>query len=434
MDRLLRTTYRLFDFIYYINHETDEALILYGTTLYDGAEAVHVAVQGVKAFRQWLGEHEIYGEDCERFYHNSEPSMVCLNTTKAPGGCYETYYRMRSGKDHYSWVKVIHIPTGGNGYIVFFREVSEIIIKDEYEIFLQSGFSEKADVPEKKEISIYDLWETFMQYGDFNFFWKDKDRRFLGVSRSFLRFYNLKDMSEVLGKTDEDMGWHVDNDPFRNDEYQVIHDGVKIVNSHGRCIANGKLHNILATKLPIYHMGEIVGLAGYFIDAERLHYNDSLLDAAKILDPITGLINVNTFFSCVRDYVDNRDRTGEDFALIRFHIHGCKLLKREFGLEGLNICLEEMGHRINAGNGQDAIISWYGGGDMLAIKKGTPKEIEEYARKIKKIVENVREVKDISCTFYVSYESMWYHDSTDIMDFLMKVNSLHPELHEYEDN
>ena len=148
--------------LYYINHETDEALILYGTTLYDGAEAVHVAVQGVKAFREWLGEHEIYGEDCERFYHNSEPSMVCLNTTKAPGGCYETYYRMRSGKDHYSWVKVIHIPTGGNGYIVFFREVSEIIIKDEYEIFLQSGFSEKADVPEKKEISFYDLWETFM--------------------------------------------------------------------------------------------------------------------------------------------------------------------------------------------------------------------------------------------------------------------------------
>ncbi|MDY6316659.1 MAG: hypothetical protein SPL49_05515 [Oribacterium sp.] len=146
VDRLLRTTYRLFDFIYYINHETDEARILYGTTLYDGAEAAHVVEQGVKAFRQWLADNEIYGEDRERFYHNSEPSKVCLDTSHAPGGCVETFYRMRSGKDHYSWVKVLHIPTGDSGYIIFFREVSDASLEDEHQIFLKSGFSENRPI------------------------------------------------------------------------------------------------------------------------------------------------------------------------------------------------------------------------------------------------------------------------------------------------
>ena len=41
-------------------------------------------------------------------------------------------------------------------------------------------------------------------------FWKDSDRRFLGVNQAFLDYYGFDSVDVLLGKTDEDMGWHSD--------------------------------------------------------------------------------------------------------------------------------------------------------------------------------------------------------------------------------
>lgn len=49
-------------------------------------------------------------------------------------------------------------------------------------------------------------------------FWKDTQRRFVGVNQAFLDFYGFTSQEELIGRTDEDMGWHSDPDPFRSDE------------------------------------------------------------------------------------------------------------------------------------------------------------------------------------------------------------------------
>ena len=38
-------------------------------------------------------------------------------------------------------------------------------------------------------------------------FWKDKDRRFLGANQMFLDYYGFNSVEDIIGKTDEDMGW-----------------------------------------------------------------------------------------------------------------------------------------------------------------------------------------------------------------------------------
>jgi PAS domain-containing protein len=49
-------------------------------------------------------------------------------------------------------------------------------------------------------------------------FWKDAQRRFLGVNKAFLDYYGFPDESVLLGKTDEDMGWHPNPGPYQSDE------------------------------------------------------------------------------------------------------------------------------------------------------------------------------------------------------------------------
>jgi len=100
-------------------------------------------------------------------------------------------------------------------------------------------------------------------------FWKDEERRFVGVNRAFLDFYGFPSQDVLIGKTDEDMGWHSDPDPFRNDEWRVLKQGESTTRVHGRCMVRGEEHDILASKSPIYENGKIIGLVGTFEDVTQ---------------------------------------------------------------------------------------------------------------------------------------------------------------------
>ena len=80
-------------------------------------------------------------------------------------------------------------------------------------------------------------------------FWKDTHRRFVGVNQAFLDFYGFPSEDVLIGKTDEDMGWHEDPEPFRQDELRVLQ-GHSTHMVHGTCLVHGETRDILATWRP----------------------------------------------------------------------------------------------------------------------------------------------------------------------------------------
>ena len=88
-------------------------------------------------------------------------------------------------------------------------------------------------------------------------FWKDAQRRFVGVNQAFLDYYGFADQSVLLGKTDEEMGWF--SDGYQNDEWQVLREGVTTHMVPGKCRAKGELRDILSSKRPLYNEGKIIG-------------------------------------------------------------------------------------------------------------------------------------------------------------------------------
>ena len=118
-------------------------------------------------------------------------------------------------------------------------------------------------------------------------FWKDTQRRFLGVNQAFLDYYGFSSQEMLLGKTDEDMGWHSDPDPFQNDEWKVLKDGISTFRTHGKCMARGEERDILASKSPIYEDGRIIGLVGTFEDVtEEYRKDDKIRRLAETLEAI----------------------------------------------------------------------------------------------------------------------------------------------------
>ncbi len=107
-------------------------------------------------------------------------------------------------------------------------------------------------------------------------FWKDIDRRFLGANKAFLEYYGLRP-EDILGRTDEDMGWNIDEDVFKNDELRVL-EGESIVRQPGRCLCRGLVRDIVASKSPMYEKGKIIGLVGSFEDVteQRRHQGENI--------------------------------------------------------------------------------------------------------------------------------------------------------------
>ena len=81
-------------------------------------------------------------------------------------------------------------------------------------------------------------------------FWKDEQRRFVGVNQAFLDYYGFPGQEILLGKTDEEMGWHSDSEAFENDEWQVLRQ-VKVFHGARQVMARGEEREILASKSPL---------------------------------------------------------------------------------------------------------------------------------------------------------------------------------------
>ena len=122
---------------------------------------------------------------------------------------------------------------------------------------------------EQRENKTRNLLEKIFSTTQTAIFWKDADRRFLGANRAFLAYYGFPSEAVLLGKNDEEMGWHTEPDPYKNDELRVIRQGISTTRVPGRCLSHGEERDIVASKSPLYENGKIVGLVGSFEDVTR---------------------------------------------------------------------------------------------------------------------------------------------------------------------
>lgn len=148
---------------------------------------------------------------------------------------------------------------GQPGYADFLKHMLE-------ENEMQGAFRPKLSLSEEGTR----LFSVLVQQADFKIFWKDRNYRFCGVSRSFLDYYGLASSEEVCGRTDNEMRWKLEEDAFHADERMVIEEGRILRGGVGHTLVKGVVHTIHAWKFPVYARGEIVGLLGYFADVREL--------------------------------------------------------------------------------------------------------------------------------------------------------------------
>ncbi|MCR4658249.1 MAG: GGDEF domain-containing protein [Lachnospiraceae bacterium] len=218
-------------------------------------------------------------------------------------------------------------------------------------------------------------------------FWKDKNRRFMGVNQAFLDFYGFGSEDILIGKTDEDMGWHNDPEPYRQDELRVL-SGESTYKVQGKCMAQGEERDIVASKRPLYENGEIVGLVGSFmditelvrrqkrIDGQQIMYTveelrkydfwDRILDDTpldEILDPLTGVIKRN-YMTDFANYLISKKKP---FSLSILDLDNFKFINDQYGHHSGDLVLKAVTGALADYTRGYSLAGRFGGDELLLI-------------------------------------------------------------------
>lgn len=241
------------------------------------------------------------------------------------------------------------------------------------------------------------LWDAFSRESSIGMFWKDTHRRFLGVNQMFLDYYGLDSADQVLGKTDEDIGWHINPGPFRDDEIRVLREGIRTVNVPGVCIIRGEKRSIAASKMPIYENGKIVGLLGYFRDvtSEKLTQRKNREVSGK--DDITDLLNTKGLAEAGKDYEESYFRYSRDFMYVLINFQNLRQFNDTYGHFKGNRLLKKIAERLRRSVGINGVIAYIGSDEFVVMKQfGSMSEIDAVKRAVRSAIYGIHDVSGIA--------------------------------------
>ena len=259
------------------------------------------------------------------------------------------------------------------------------------------------------------LWRAIARDESMCLFWKDRDRKFIGANRAFLDYYGFDSVADIAGKTDEDMGWHIDPVPFLEDELRVLNEGESISHVPGHCIVKGEVRDILATKRPVYRNGRIVGLVGYFVDADNELLGNNEMGSLPLRDPVTGLLNFTGLESATWRFVDSDTRSGIDFAMISINIESFQQINDELGYEFGDKVLARIGEELrNAAGSRCAIGHVYADRFVILAQSATDEQLQELCDEVERRLMAIVEVDGAPCTVYALAGFARYSEIQDV--------------------
>lgn len=315
-DRLLRNVLLTYDAIWYLN--LDENLVEIIETLTSirvGTQFHNVA----SALRQFTS-HYVHPSDRERFLAFTDPKTFYERAASNPQSFISAPFRILLADGRYGWMyftSMALVKSTSREMLVCLCRDFMIRQPDRQTIIRQMldsyGLS-KEFFAAGSDTMTASIWRILLDDLGIEFFWKDRQHRFRGASRAFLQGRGVKDVTEILGKTDDDLGWLLHTSHAKENEEKVMRTGEPLLDVHEPLSIGHRLQEIRGSAYPIRESGQVVGI---FI---RL---DSLADAPEhrkrdlslgLIDEETGLLSYSGMLMDGLQYADEFRLHGDDYT------------------------------------------------------------------------------------------------------------------------
>ena len=315
-DRLLRNVLLTYDAIWYLN--LDENLVEIIETLTSirvGTQFHNVA----SALRQFTS-HYVHPSDRERFLTFTDPKTFYERAASNPQSFISAPFRILLADGRYGWMYFTSMAlvksTSREMLVCLCRDFMirqpdrQAIIRQMVETY---GLSKEFFVAGSDTMTA-SIWRILLDDLGIEFFWKDRQHRFRGASRAFLQGRGVKDVTEILGKTVDDLGWLLHTTHAQETEEKVMQTGEPQLDVQEYLSIGHRIQEIRTFEYPIRESGQVVGI---FI---RL---DSLADAPEhrkrdlslgLIDEETGLLSYSGMLMDGLQYADEFRLHGDDYT------------------------------------------------------------------------------------------------------------------------
>lgn len=332
-DRLLRNVLLTYDAIWYLN--LDENLVEIIETL----TSIRVGTQfhNVASALRQFASHYVHPSDRERFLTFTDPKTFYERAASNPQSFISAPFRILLADGRYGWMYFTSMAlvksTSREMLVCLCRDFMirqpdrQTIIRQMVETY---GISKEffAAGPDTMTASI---WHVLMDDLGIEFFWKDCQHRFRGASKAFLQGRGVKDVTEILGKTDDDLGWLLHTSHAKENEEKVMRTGEPLLDVHEPLSIGHRIQEIRGSAYPIRESGQVIGI---FI---RL---DSLADAPEhrkralslgLIDEETGLLSYSGMLMDGLQYADEFRLHGDDYTALLLDVPEYDAIGMKYG-------------------------------------------------------------------------------------------------------
>ena len=387
-DYVMRNIVSAYDCIYLLDYREDTRKVILSNLI---DEKIGDEFKGLQKFYNNYQARVIYPDDMPRWKKFVNKSRSKLILSENSDVSFSEVFRFKDHKGNYVWTEIMVVLITGSEDKRALACVRALDLEEQARIY-DAGLVAAKKNAEKHNLND-SLMEAVIRDSGVRFFWKDRNRRFLGVTQAFLDFYGFESPDVIIGKTDEEVGWHIDDTPFMSDEERVLMKGEVIRNAIGQNVVDGVTRYIAATKFPVYDDGKIVGLMGYMIDVERDPQSKESLRRGSLIDAVTGCMNIYGQMITLTQLDDNLRTNGEDFTYIILEVSDFEDIRVDYGREiadrFINIVFENIveifGHTAS-------IFRSYGCHFGVALRNIQEESVIELADKWEKRIGDLREI------------------------------------------
>lgn len=313
-----------------------------------------------------------------RLEHSQRHTLTGLFRSITASGEYQWFLHIIAPMQRADFVKVLHVTINAGLQESDFKKIASS---------LADGVCGQTDTEMTEEV----LWKNVAMNARRMYFWKDDKRRFIGASRSFLQYFGLDSEKAIIGKTDEELRWHINPEPFKEDEEEILHSGKKIYQKRGECIVNGVNRDVITSKIPVYRDGRITGILGAMVDAEETQKFFDEEKKTSSTDPVTGLANARGISDGVYAYLIERWGTGMNFAMVEVYVPEYSEVVKLYGDHSGDCLLQEIGAVLRSCGGKGCVTGRVQASLFyMLVKFNSKDEVRNMARKVRAGIESVR--------------------------------------------
>ncbi len=418
-DHIYRMIYHMYDEVYLIDihrhtidpvvsrvfHEREVLRISHGESMTHGM-IVNIGKQ-------------IYPMDRDAFVDWCDIDSLDDRIAKEGRGYVAAYFRTKNSRGSYDWKAhtVMRMPGEEDVYLYTIKYSS---INDEETA--QAIADIRGLVSKEHNHDRVVLFESLMNSQKVNFFWKGADRKFLGANRCFREYFGLESSNELMGKTEEELGWLTVDETFYGDETNVLQRGDVVYDRPTEIINHGIKTEVLITKMPIFDDGKIVGIVGYFYDSERFHLAMENNQKLSMLDRATGLMNVYGLMSTLTEYMERRDTQGERFDVIRLDVPEYLRILESYGDEIRFPLLDAIGSVIARIAGANAVCArTFDAIFFVCVRNCSESELHVITNRLEREIQDIHTVQNQDVTLAAKTRILNLESCSSLSEFVTEV-------------